>query len=46
MYVTIIGGRSFPLDIFQAGKRSAFFDGVVHHLRAEPAGSAVEGWAG
>ena len=31
MYVTIIGGQAFPLDIFPGWQvRSAFFDGVVH----------------
>ena len=32
MYVTIIGGQAFPLDIFPGWQeRSTFFDGVVHH---------------
>jgi Ni/Fe-hydrogenase subunit HybB-like protein len=32
MYVTIIGGQAFPLDIFPGWQaRSVFFDGVVHH---------------
>mgnify|MGYP001608038508 CR=1 FL=1 len=32
MYVTIIGGQAYPLDIFPGWKESsAFFDGVVHH---------------
>ena len=31
MYVTIIGGQAFPLDIFPGWEeKSAFFDGVVH----------------
>ena len=32
MYVTIIGGQAYPLDIFPGWKESsAFFDGVIHH---------------
>lgn len=32
MYVTIIGGQAYPLDIFPGwNESSAFFDGVVHH---------------
>ena len=32
MYVTIIGGQAFPLDIFPGWQESSvFFDGVVHH---------------
>jgi Ni/Fe-hydrogenase subunit HybB-like protein len=31
MYVTIIGGQAYPLDIFPGWEeRSSFFDGVVH----------------
>jgi len=32
MYVTIIGGQAFPLDIFPGWQESSsFFDGVTHH---------------
>lgn len=32
MYVTIIGGQAFPLDIFPGWQESSvFFDGVIHH---------------
>jgi Ni/Fe-hydrogenase subunit HybB-like protein len=32
MYVTIIGGQAFPLDIFPGWQsNSVFFDGVIHH---------------
>lgn len=32
MYVTIIGGQAFPLDIFPGwDESSVFFDGVIHH---------------
>jgi Ni/Fe-hydrogenase subunit HybB-like protein len=32
MYVTIIGGQAFPLDIFPGWQQSSsFFDGVTHH---------------
>jgi molybdopterin-containing oxidoreductase family membrane subunit len=32
MYVTIVGGQAFPLDLFPGfAESSNFFDGVVHH---------------
>lgn len=32
MYVTIVGGQAFPLDLFPGyAEASSFFDGVVHH---------------
>jgi molybdopterin-containing oxidoreductase family membrane subunit len=32
MYVTIVGGQAFPLDLFPGfAESSSFFDGVVHH---------------
>jgi Ni/Fe-hydrogenase subunit HybB-like protein len=35
MYVTIIGGQAWPLDLFPGyTARSSFFDGVVHGYRA------------
>ena len=35
MYVTIIGGQAYPLDIFPGWQQSSsFYDGVVHHYSA------------
>jgi Ni/Fe-hydrogenase subunit HybB-like protein len=32
MYVTIIGGQAFPLDLFPGfAQSSSFYDGVIHH---------------
>lgn len=32
MYVTIIGGQAFPLDLFPGwAQSSTFYDGVIHH---------------
>ena len=42
LYVFIVGGEAFPLDIFPGmTATSSFFDGQHRPLRAEPAGAAA-----